>query len=84
MFSKFNMFPIVEGKNPEQSLLGKAAIISGFILTFVMHMVYKEDEPHILTFLSEVFVVYFLFDYLFLSLVIASNVINGLGKKLEL
>ena len=81
MFSKFNMFPIVEGKESRASLLGKAAIISGFILTFVMHMVYKEDEPHILTFLSEVFVVYFLLDYLFLSLGNCIKCNKWFGKK---
>lgn len=81
MFSKFNMFPIVEGKEARASILGKAAIISGFILTFVMHMVYKEDEPHILTFLSEVFVVYFLLDYLFLSLGNCIKCNKWFGKK---
>lgn len=81
MFSKFNMFPIVEGKEARASILGKAAIISGFILTFVMHMVYKEDESHILTFLSEVFVVYFLLDYLFLSLGSCIKCNKWFGKK---
>lgn len=81
MFSKFNMFPIVEGKEARASILGKTAIISGFILTFVTHMVYKEDEPHILTFLSEVFVVYFLLDYLFLSLGNCIKCNKWFGKK---
>ena len=81
MFSKFNMFPIVEGKEARASILGKAAIISSFILTFVMHMVYKEDESHILTFLSEVFVVYFLLDYLFLSLGSCIKCNKWFGKK---
>ena len=81
MFSKFNMFPIAEGKEARASILGKTAIISGFILTFAMHMVYKEDEPHILTFLSEVFVVYFLLDYLFLSLGNCIKCNKWFGKK---
>ena len=81
MFSKFNMFPIVEGKESRASLLGKAAIISGFILTFVMHMVYKEDKSHILAFLSEVFVAYFLLDYLFLSLGNCIKCNKWFGKK---
>ena len=81
MFSKFNMFPIVEGKEARASILGKTAIISGFILTFVTHMVYKEDEPHMLTFLSEVFVVYFLLDYLFLSLGNCIKCNKWFGKK---
>lgn len=81
MFSKFNMFPILEGKEARASILGKAAIISGFILTFAMHMVYKEDKFHILTFLSEVFVTYFLLDYLFLSLGSCIKCNRWFGKK---
>lgn len=83
MFSKFNMFPIAEGEEARASILGKAAIISGFILTFVVHMVYKEDESHILAFLSEVFVAYFLLDYLFLSLGNCIKCNKWFGKKLD-
>lgn len=84
MFSKFNMFPIAEGEEARASILGKAAIISGFILTFVVHMVYKEDESHILAFLSEVFVAYFLLDYLFLSLGNCIKCNKWFGKKARL
>lgn len=66
MRSRFNMFPVVEGKEAKADTIGKAAIIG--ILTFGMHLFYKEDGARIWTYLSEIFVAYFLLDYLFLSI----------------
>lgn len=34
MRSRFNMFPVVEGKETKANTIGKAAIIGGCILTF--------------------------------------------------
>lgn len=64
----FNMFPVMEGKEAKANTIGKAAIICGCILTFGMHLFYKEDGARIWSYLSEVFVAYFLLDYLFLSI----------------
>ena len=68
MRSRFNMFPVVEGKEAKADTIGKAAIICGCILTFGMHLFCREDGARIWTYLSEIFVAYFLLDYLFLSI----------------
>ena len=49
MRSRFNMFPIVEGKETKANTIGKAAIIGGCILTFGMHLFYKENGARIWT-----------------------------------
>ena len=45
MRSRFNMFPVVEGKETKANT--KAAIIGGCILTFGMHLFYKENGARI-------------------------------------
>lgn len=47
MRSKFNMFPIVEGKEARTNNIDKVAIICGSILTFGMHLFYKENGARI-------------------------------------
>lgn len=83
MRSKFNMFPIVEGKEAKANNIGKAAIISGCILTFGMYLFYKEDGARIWTYLSEMFVAYFLLDYLFLSIGGCIQCSRRIGKRVR-
>ena len=65
MRSRFNMFPVLEGKEAKADTIGKAAIIGGCILTFGVHLFYEDNGARIWTYLSEIFVAYFLLDYLF-------------------
>ena len=83
MRSKFNMFPVVEGKEAKANNIGKAAIISGCILTFGMYLFYKEDGARIWTYLSEMFVAYFLLDYLFLSISGCIQCNRRIGKRVR-
>lgn len=83
MRSKFNMFPVVEGKEAKANNIGKAAIISGCILTFGMHLFYKENGARIWTYLSEMFVAYFLLDYLFLSIGGCIQCSGRIGKRVR-
>lgn len=83
MRSKFNMFPVVEGKEAKANNIGKAAIISGCILTFGMHLFYKENGARIWTYLSEMFVAYFLLDYLFLSIGGCIQCSRRIGKRVR-
>ena len=83
MRSRFNMFPVLEGKEAKADTIGKAAIISGCILTFGMYLFYKEDGARIWTYLSEMFVAYFLLDYLFLSIGGCIQCNRRIGKKVR-
>lgn len=83
MRSKFNMFPVVEGKETKADTIGKAAIISGCILTFGMYLFYKEDGARIWSYLSEMFVAYFLLDYLFLSIGGCIQCSRRIGKRVR-
>ena len=79
----FNMFPVMEGKEVKANTIGKAAIIGGCILTFGMHLFYKEDGARIWTYLSEMFVAYFLLDYLFLSIGGCIQCSRRIGKRVR-
>lgn len=83
MRSKFNMFPVVEGKEAKANKIGKAAIIGGCILTFGMHLFYEENGARIWTYLSEMFVAYFLLDYLFLSISGCIQCNRRIGKRVR-
>lgn len=83
MRSRFNMFPVVEGKETKANTIGKAAIIGGCILTFGMHLFYKENGARIWTYLSEIFVAYFLLDYLFLSIGGCIQCSRRIGKRVR-
>lgn len=83
MRSKFNMFPVVEGKEVKANNIGKAAIIASCILTFGMHLFYKEDGARIWSYLSEMFVAYFLLDYLFLSIGGCIQCSRRIGKRVR-
>lgn len=83
MRSRFNMFPVLEGKEAKADTIGKAAIISGCILTFGMYLFYKEDGARIWTYLSEMFVAYFLLDYLFLSIGGCIQCSRRIGKRVR-
>lgn len=83
MRSRFNMFPVVEGKEAKADTIGKAAIIGGCILTFGVHLFYKEDGARIWTYLSEIFVAYFLLDYLFLSIGGCIQCSRRIGKRVR-
>lgn len=83
MRSRFNMFPVLEGKEAKADTIGKAAIISGCILTFGMHLFYREDGARIWTYLSEIFVAYFLLDYLFLSIGGCIQCSRRIGKRVR-
>lgn len=79
----FNMFPVMEGKETKANNIGKAAIICGCILTFWMHLFYKENGARIWTYLSEIFVAYFLLDYLFLSIGGCIQCSRRIGKRVR-
>ena len=79
----FNMFPVMEGKEAKANNIGKAAIIGGCILTFGMHLLHKEDGARIWTYLSEMFVAYFLLDYLFLSIGGCIQCSRRIGKRVR-
>lgn len=83
MRSRFNMFPVLEGKEAKADTIGKAAIIGGCILTFGMHLFYREDGARIWSYLSEIFVVYFLLDYLFLSIGGCIQCSRYIGKRVR-
>lgn len=83
MRSRFNMFSVLEGKESKADTIGKAAIIGGCILTFGMHLFYKEDGARIWTYLSEIFVSYFLLDYLFLSIGGCIQCSRRIGKRVR-
>lgn len=83
MRSRLNMFPVMEGKETKANAIGKAALIGGCILTFGMHLFYKEDGARIWTYLSEMFVAYFLLDYLFLSIGGCIQCSKRIGKRVR-
>ena len=83
MRSRFNMFPVLEGKEAKADTIGKAAIRGGCILPFGMHLFCREDGARIWTYLSEIFVAYFLLDYLFLSIGGCIQCSKRIGKRVR-